>query len=79
MSMMHSSALQNLKPSSVITCGEYGKGTNVKGQDVVGLLVLFEEFLCTDYLFLIHFPKRPILDLCPSSLLIHLISDSSDF
>ena len=39
----------------------------------------FHGFGRTDYSFLIHFPKRPILDLCRSSFLMHLISNSSHF
>ena len=35
--------------------------------------------LITDHSFLIHFPKRPILDLGPSSFLIRFISSSTHF
>ena len=33
----------------------------------------------TDFSFLIHFPKWPILDLCPSSFLIGFISNGIHF
>ena len=46
-----------------------------RDHDVDSEEVLCYRNFCTDYSFLIGYPKWPILDLCPSSFLIGFISN----